>query len=111
MEYLNYSEIQELQNIGNYKGLTVSLGYSDIAMLILSSAYSLQGLSLGGDGSYKAYIIDEHTPLPEHYKLHSYHRYWLKVYDDEQCILKIKAENINVYRAGDYGVLIRVSEQ
>lgn len=110
MRYLSYEDIQDLQQAGNYKGLTVSLGYSDIATLILSSVYSLERLSLGGDGYYRVHIIDERTPAPEHYTLHSKHRYWLKVYDDRECMLHIDAKNIRVYRAGDYGILIRVSE-
>lgn len=111
MEYLNYSEIQELQKVGDYKGLTVKLGYSDIARLVLSSPDGVQALPMGGDGDYKAYIIGERTPVPEHYTLHSEHRHWLKVYDDESGVLEIyRTEKIRVYRSGNYGVLIQVFE-
>lgn len=109
MEYLEYKEIQELQKVGDYKGLTMPLGYSDTARLVLSSTDGVQALPLGGDGDYKAYIIDERTPVPEHYTLHSEHRYWLKVYDDELCMLYIHyCSTIQVYRSGTYGILIQV---
>ena len=65
-------------------------------------------LSFGGDGYYRAYMIDDSVEVPDHYKLVSVFKSWLKIYDDRACTLTIDAPVICVYRAGDYGVLIRV---
>lgn len=48
-------------------------------------------LRFGGDGCYRAYVIDDNVEVPEHYKLVSVFKSWLKIYDDRACTLDIDA--------------------
>lgn len=96
----------------------VSLGYSDIARLILSAPGAVAPLAMGEDGEYDAHIVDRRDPdnqnvvIPEHYTKQFTAEHWLDVYDDEERTYTIHADGhtINVYRAGLRGVLIEVEE-
>lgn len=97
----------------NYKQHTISLGSSDVALLMLlgfkSDDLQPEILNLGGDGKYKAYVVfDSDCEIPSHYTLRTTFKKWLKVYDDEELVAHIKADTINIYRSGDYGVLIHI---
>lgn len=91
----------------SYKDKTVSLGYSDIASLVLRSWDQLIEMNMHIDSTYCAYIIGEDDEVPSHYKLAHTFTSWLTIYDDEKARFKLYADKIEVYRAGDCGVLIK----
>lgn len=102
--------------MANYKENTISLGYSDIASLVVVGYIPGKGadahmLSLGGDGSYKGYVITDYELVPEHYKKAYECNHWLKIYDDEHLVYSVEADHIAIYRAGDYGILILVENR
>lgn len=93
----------------NYKSYpTLSLGCSDIARVILSTHDQLSYLHLGGDGSYKAYLVDEEAEIGAHYRLAFEATSWLKIFDDTDLVAKIYAERIKIYRAGECGCIVQV---
>jgi hypothetical protein len=65
-------------------------------------------LDFGEDGVYGAYIIDENTEIGSHYSKVATFNDWLKIYDDDELTYKVYAEEINIYRAGDFGCIIQV---
>lgn len=68
-------------------------------------------IKFGGDGSYWAYIVDEDAEIGEHYKKVTEYDYWMKIYDDDGLTYKSPyGKHVNVYRAGDYGVIIQITE-
>lgn len=92
----------------NYKDYPrYHLGCSDIARLILSSHDKLEYLNFGGDGSYKAYLVDEEAEIGAHYGLVFEATSWLTVFDDDERTLKIYAKEIKVYQAGECGCIIQ----
>ena len=95
------------------------IGSSDIATLIVvgmkptydhSMIYPViaMPLPLDGDGDYTAHVIDERAELPSHYKLFASFSSWIKIYDDTGLAYEVDAPEIELYRAGKRGVLIRV---
>ena len=65
--------------------------------------------AFGGDGCYHAYIVhDREITIPEHYQKVAVFNKWLKIYDDSMLMEKFAGENIEVYRAGNYGCIIRI---
>ncbi len=108
----------------SYKKTKICIGESDIATLVLAGpgkkGLKTKALHFGGDGTYFAYVCGPEQEIPEHYekvwKCHS----WLKIYDDNMLSGYVKNQepadwtiygNIEVYRAGDYGCLIRLCER
>lgn len=92
----------------------IYMGSSDIATLIAVGMSEADGLKLeqikfGGDRRYTAHYIDEEIEIPNHYELLGEFFYWLKIYDDDRCRVKIKAPHggsVKIYRSGNYGCLI-----
>lgn len=96
------------------------LGASDIATLIfVGGGNSLKNNSFewvnsypvhfGEDGSYDAYFVtDDDVMIPDHYSLVAKFDHWMKVYDDNDLTLDLNAGEIEVYRAGSFGCIIRV---
>lgn len=108
----------------NYKEYSQKyIGASDIATLILvggsgcekpienkfSNADMIKTLPLRfwSDGEYYAYVVDDDATIGEHYTLVDTFYNDLKIYDDNQLTFDIRAEEINVYRAGVFGCLIQ----
>lgn len=92
----------------NYKDYpSVSLGYSDIARLIVDSPAKLSWLKFGGDNEYYAYLVDEEAEIGDHYSLEFEAEYWIQIYDDRGLTFKVYADQIKVYRAGNYGCIIQ----
>lgn len=97
----------------------ISIGTSDIATLIMvgcpieeSNELITKPLYFGEDGNYKAYYINEdNIDIPEHYKKVAEFSTWLKIYDDTGLTSTIKGERIEVFRAGDFGCIIKVSDK
>ena len=108
MKRLTYEEVKANENTTNYKVVLVSLGYSDIADLTVRFPMQANTLHFGGDASYSAYVITDAQEVPAHYTKVLEGAYWCTIYDDEEGMLKIYADTIEIYRAGEMGCLIRL---
>ena len=93
-----------------YKRMT--LGYSDIATLMLvgfkDEDIASEFLHFGSDGNYSAYVVPEDTEIPEHYKKVAEFSHWLRIYDDDSKVADFKADEIRLFRAGDFGLIIQI---
>lgn len=100
----------------NYKDYEmVYLGASDISCLSFRSCGEIKNLDFGSDGVYWAYLVDKHCKIPDHYdlKIHfrpdEYGKRWLWVYDDRtRTFMTEFANEIKIYRAGDFGIIIQL---
>ena len=108
MKRLTYEEVKANENTNNYKALRVSLGSSDIASLTVRFSMQASPLHFGGDASYTAYVITESQKVPAHYTKVLEDTYWCTIYDDEEGVLRLYANKIEIYRAGEMGCLIRL---
>ena len=102
------------EKMKNYKEFEQeSIGYSDIATLILvgcdENGLKTEQLSFGGDGRYGAYIVTEpDVEIGSHYNKVATFNHWLKIYDDEGLTYRVDAKEINIYRAGEFGCIIQI---
>lgn len=92
------------------------IGDSDIATLIMvgptvsentNKYLTTEPLPFGEDASYKAYMVEGKAEIGSHYHLVAEFKHWLKIYDDEELTLNIRADHIKVYRAGEMGCIIQ----
>lgn len=94
-----------------YKYCTVPAGWSDIAALTYrtSDPKEIGELAFGEDGDYKAHLIANETPVPDHYNLVlDTNEPWLWIYDDDEKVLDLENDRgFQIYRAGMMGLLIR----
>ena len=90
----------------NYKNAKIYAGESDIAALTAVGSGGPQFIRFGEDGSYTAYLVDGEE-IPEHYTKAAEFEYWLKIYDDRELTIEIKADKIEIYRAGSFGMIIK----
>ena len=91
----------------------ITLGYSDIASLTLvgikgKKELTSEILQFGSDGNYSAYIVPENTEIPEHYKEISAFTDWLRIYDDDSKVADLSADEIKIFRAGNFGMIIQI---
>lgn len=89
------------------------IGTSDMSSLIFvgpCDGPQAKVIGFDGDGTYSAYIVDDEAVIGDHYELTAEFRSWLKIYDDEQKTREFHANSIQVYRAGGYGTIIRLSK-
>lgn len=109
--------------MSSYKDRVIYLGGSDIASLLLRGCSKIlkdrkndedwqiepKILELNGDGLYRSYFVNENIEIPKHYKKVYECLHWLWIYDDDRKVANIKCKDnkIEVYRAGDYGILIK----
>lgn len=102
------------EKMKNYKEFEQeSIGYSDIATLILvgcdENGLKTGQLSFGGDGRYEAYIVTEpDAEIGSHYNKVTTFNHWLKIYDDDGLTYRVDAKEINIYRAGEFGCIIQI---
>ena len=90
----------------------VSIGGSDIAKLVYVSGDEQTGfIRFIEDGNYSAYIIDGRTEIPAHYSLVASGRSWLKIYDDEGLSRSFPRGDWEIYRAGAFGCIIRITPE
>ena len=89
-----------------------SIGGSDVAALTLvgcgKDGLKASILHFGGDGEYRAYIVDEECEIPSYYELQEEFTSWMKVYDDEGLTYRADAEIIRIYRAREMGCIIQL---
>lgn len=100
-----------------YKKNRIDLGFSDIAMLHYMAFDRREEkivfgeISMGGDGSYHGYLVDDGSEIPSHYtSIVSMDCAWIAIYDDERKVFStycISGQKITIYRGGDYTVAIR----
>lgn len=91
------------------------IGDSDIASLILvgmneTGDLKTTTLNFGEDGSYSAYIIPKDVDVPGYYEKVEFFSDWMKIYDDDGLTGYFYAEEIEVFRSGEYGCIIRLSK-
>lgn len=93
----------------------IYLGSSDYAALTLTGNDREKGvkamlLKFGGDDAYDAYLVDDDdAEIGAHYDQVAAFDDWMTVYDDDGIAAKIKADKIAVYRAGNYGCIVKVT--
>ena len=85
-----------------------TLGSSDIASLIFRTWDKVGLIEFGGDGEYSAYIVDEDAEIGEHYQKVVSATHWLDLYDDNARTMRFSGAEINVFRAGCFGIIIQV---
>lgn len=90
------------------------IGSSDMASLIVAGPGAdneheiVRPLNFGEDGEYSAYIVDDEAEIGEHYSLRLTLTNWIKIYDDQELVYAAKADQIEIYRAGECGCIIRL---
>jgi hypothetical protein len=92
------------------------IGESDIAALTITGIQANKGvqaeiLRFGKDSAYSAYIADENAEIGAHYKLQMSFKNWIRIYDDYHFIVELRAEKINIYRAGEMGCIIQLIDE
>lgn len=93
------------------------IGESDIAGLTIIGMTSLgiktDFLNFGSDGSYLAYICNVYAlngiEIPKHYEKVALFWNWLKIYDDTGLTAEYEADKIEIYRAGNFGCIIKLT--
>lgn len=98
-----------------YKENKVILGSSDVAVLTFVGCVeeypfiNANVLSFGEDGIYAGYVVyNNDAEIPKHYKMEYRFKNWLKIYDDDGLQHVFNGENIEIYRAGQRGILIHI---
>ena len=88
----------------------IDIGSSDIATLILvgmgENGLQLSTLGFVEDGNYKAYFVPKGTTIGSHYRKVATFYSWMKIYDDDFLAFEIKAKEVSIFRAGDFGCII-----
>jgi len=92
----------------NYKEFEkVYLGYSDIAGIVARSYDRVEIVRFGSDGSYKAYLC-ENAEIGDHYKKVFEANDWVWFYDDHEKRLEVVGKTIEIWRSGEFGIIINV---
>lgn len=86
----------------------VYIGGSDCASLVLRAPEKVQLLKFMEDGDYMAYLVDENAEIGAHYEKVFTATSWISIYDDNGLTFEANAEEINIYRAGNYGCIIQL---
>lgn len=94
----------------------IFIGSSDIAALTLvgmstNGELIAEILEFGHDDRYSAYLVTEEALIGSHYEKRFAFESWLRIYDDDDCVIKFRGDRIDVYRAGEMGCIIRVREK
>lgn len=84
------------------------IGSSDISSLMIRTPLECRVLDFGGDGEYNAYVVDKDAEIGSHYEKIMTAKNWAWIYSDLQRVCKFEGDEINIYRAGDYGCIIQV---
>lgn len=90
----------------------VFIGDSDIGALIVAGGdMKPQYLNFGEDGKYTAYVITggAGVEIGSHYRHILTACGYVKIYDDEGLTFSAHAEKINIYRAGEFGCIVELT--
>lgn len=91
-----------------------TIGESESATLLMcgplqSGEASAVKLCFREDSLYSAYIVTGFdVDVGAHYSLVAVFKSWLRIYDDFGISFKAEADQIEVYRAGDFGCVIKL---
>lgn len=113
---IGIDEIEEKQNLDNYRELVVPLGSSQYVNSVVARFFEseqpneprVQEIVFDYDDDYEAYIITDAIEVPEDYELVAAGKTFVKIYDDEGLTVEINCPHIEIYRAGEEGCLIRL---
>ncbi len=96
----------------NYKDFEKRfIGGSDSAFLTITGADGTKTeLKFGEDGEYYAYIVQEDTEIGSHYVKRAEFEGSATITDDDGDEIKLIADKIEFFRAGDFGCIIRLSQ-
>lgn len=96
--------------MAHYKDRTFNLGDSDIASLTVRFPMEAEVLHLGKDASYKGYVVfNDEATIPDHYQMVLSGKVWCRIYDDYDLAMVVHGETIDIYRAGEMGILIHAT--
>ena len=88
------------------------IGSSDVAALTAigfdGNEVAAKVISFGGDDAYMAYIVDENAAIGDHYSEVARFKSWAKIVDDSGIQKRFNADEIVIYRAGEYGYIIHL---
>lgn len=88
------------------------IGESDVAAVTIigpcGDELVAKIIKFGGDGDYRAYIVDEEAEIGAHYEEVARFKIWAKVVDDSAIQREFHADEIVIYRAGEYGCIIQL---
>ena len=95
----------------NYKDFEKRfIGGSDSAFLTITGSDSTKTeLKFGEDGEYYAYIVPEDTEIGGHYVKHAELEGSVTITDDDGDEIKLIADRIEFFRAGEFGCVIRLT--
>lgn len=95
----------------NYKDFEKRfIGGSDSAFLTLTGADGTKTeLKFGEDGEYYAYIVPEGTEIGGHYVKRAEFEGSVTITDDDGDEVRLIADRIEFFRAGEFGCIIRLS--
>lgn len=93
----------------------IFLGCSDIGALTLTGLKAGKGLTsqilhFNIDACYKAYLVDENSEIEGHYHKVAAFEKWVKVYDDDELVRTLRGREIEFFRAGDAGCVVKISK-
>lgn len=87
------------------------IGASDSAFLTITGADGTKTeLKFGEDGEYYAYIIPESAEIGNHYVKRAEFEGSVTITEDDGHEVKLIADKIEFYRAGEFGCIIRLSQ-
>ena len=95
----------------NYKDFEKRfIGASDSAFLTITGADGTKTeLKFGEDGEYYAYIIPEDTEIGSHYVKRAEFEGSTTITDDDGDEVRLIADRIEFFRAGEFGCIIRLT--
>lgn len=78
-----------------------------VGYLVISFPNNVDVIDMGETESYKCHIIfDNERKIPECYVKCASGRTWCKLYDDTGAVVVVHGENVDIYRAGENGVIV-----
>jgi len=84
------------------------LGCSDVAGLTVVHPGEPFTLKFGSDGDYSAYFVDEAAEIPAHYQHVATVHGWMWIFDDFMRRYNARADEIKIFRAGDFGCIVQL---
>ena len=83
-----------------YKNNKIYLGSSDVASLTIRHPQGVAVLGFEEDSNYYAYVVNDSSIIPAHYKRVISCTGWLWIFDDDGQKTTFEGDNITIWRAG-----------